>query len=149
MMNVDKRIAGFIRKNGIHYTRYADDMTFSGDFEPGMVIKFVRGVLKENKLKINYKKVRVRRPGQRQEVTGAVVNEKIQAPKEIRKKLRQSVYYIEKYGMASHLDKTENTKANHIYHLLGMANFILFLNPDDQEVRGYVEILRKYVPREE
>lgn len=147
MINVDKRISGFIKKNEIRYTRYADDMTFSGDFDPGMVIKFVRSVLQDANLKVNEKKIRIRKPGQRQEVTGVIVNEKIQAPKEMRKKLRQSVYYIEKYGLTSHLDKTENTRANHIFHLLGIANFILFLNPEDQEARGYIETLRKYLPQ--
>lgn len=149
MLSFDKRVAGFIRKHNINYTRYADDLTFSGDFEPGMVIKFIRSVLPDFGLQINEKKVRVRKPGQRQEVTGVIVNEKIQAPKEMRKKLRQSVYYIEKYGLASHLDKTENTRANHIFHLLGIANFILFLNPEDQEARNYIEMLRKYLPRRE
>ena len=81
MRGVDKRIAGFIKQKGIFYTRYADDMTFSGDFEPGMVIKFVRSVLHDVGLQINEKKLRVRRPSQRQEVTGVVVNEKIQVVK--------------------------------------------------------------------
>lgn len=144
LINVDKRISGFIRKKGIRYTRYADDMTFSGDFEPGMIIKFVRSVLQENNLLINEKKIRVRRQGQRQEVTGAIVNEKIQAPIELRKKLRQSVYYINKFGLNSHLEKTNNKNANHIDYLLGIANFILFLNPNDKEVREYIEILRKF-----
>jgi RNA-directed DNA polymerase len=98
-------------------------------------------------LQINEKKIRVRKPSQRQEVTGVIVNEKIQAPREMRRKLRQSVYYIEKFGLASHLDKTENPRANHVYHLLGIANFILFLNPKDQEVLEYREILRKYILR--
>jgi RNA-directed DNA polymerase len=149
MVGVDKRISAFTRKKEVRYTRYADDMTFSGDFEPGMLVKFVRSVLRDVDLRINYEKLRVRRPGQRQEVTGVIVNEKIQAPREVRKKLRQSVYYIEKYGLISHLDKTENTRANHIYHLLGIANFILFLNPEDQEVQSYIEILRKYLPKRE
>jgi hypothetical protein len=47
------------------------------------------------------------------------------------------------------LSNTENPRANHIFHLLGIANFILFLNPDDQDARNCVEILRKYVRREE
>ena len=45
--------------------------------------------------------------------------------------------YIQKYGLASHLEKTENLKANHIFHLLGIANFILFLNPNDKEAQNY------------
>jgi len=146
MQQTDKRISGFIKKKKIRYTRYADDLTFSGDFEPGMIIKFVKSVMNDINLRLNEKKIRVRRPGQRQEVTGVVVNEKMQAPKELRRELRQAVYYIEKYGLASHLDKTENFKANHVYHWLGIANFILFLNPKDEDALRCRELLRKHKP---
>ena len=108
----------------------------------------VADVLSGLELSVNEKKTRVRKPGQRQEVTGVIVNEKIQAPISTRKKLRQSVYYIEKYGLVSHLEKTENERANHIYHLLGIANFILFLNPEDEEAKRYKTILQSYILRE-
>lgn len=141
----DKRISSFMKKKGIHYTRYADDLTFSGDFEPGMVIKFVRSVLKDNGLKINNKKTRVQKKHQRQSVTGITVNQRMKAPREMRRNLRQSIYYIEKYGLLSHLSKIENNKANHIRHLLGIANYILFIDPDDQETRDYYELLLEYL----
>lgn len=141
----DKRISKFASAKHIRYTRYADDLTFSGDFQPGMVVKFVRSVLEEYQFKINPKKTRVQRKQQRQLVTGVVVNEKMQAPREMRRKLRQSVYYIQKYGLPSHLKKTENDKANHIRHLLGIANFILFINPEDQEVKTYARLLSQYL----
>lgn len=146
MLQTDKMIAGFIKEKKIRYTRYADDLTFSGDFEPGIVITFVKSVMNDVNLRVNEKKIRVRRPGQRQEVTGVIVNEKLQAPREMRRELRQAVYYIQKYGLASHLDKTENLKANHIYHWLGIANFILFLNPKDEDALRCREILRRYLP---
>lgn len=142
---IDKRISSFAIKRKINYTRYADDMTFSGDFEPGMLIKFVESVLKDYDLVINKKKTRVLKKHQRQLVTGIVVNEKLQAPRKMRKELRQAVYYIEKFGLSSHLEKTNNKKANHIKYLLGIANFILFINPDDREVREYVQLLSRYL----
>ncbi len=37
---VDNRIIGFTRKEGIRYTRYSDDLTFSGEFKEGKIIKF-------------------------------------------------------------------------------------------------------------
>ena len=52
---------------------------------------------------------------------------------------------IEKYGLDSHLEKTNNIKANHIRHLLGIANFIVWLNPHDQEARNYIDVLKKYL----
>lgn len=145
MTNVDKRISGFVINKKIRYTRYADDMTFSGDFNPGMVIKFVAQVLSDEGLIINDRKTRFRGKNQQQEVTGVVVNEKLQAPKVIRKQLRQAVYYIEKYGLPSHLEKTNNQRANHIRHLIGLANFILFINKEDQEARKYIDILKGYL----
>lgn len=141
----DIRISGFMKIKGVRYTRYADDMTFSGDFEPGMVIKFVKSVLKENDLKINDKKTRVQKKHQRQTVTGITVNQEMKAPREMRRSLRQSIYYMEKYGLSSHLAKTENKKANYIRHLLGIANFILFIDPEDQEARKYYELLLEYL----
>jgi RNA-directed DNA polymerase len=115
MFQADKRIANLAKKHKINYTRYADDMTFSGEFEPGMIIKFVKTVLKDYKLELNPKKTRAQKKHQRQLVTGIVVNEKMQAPRDMRRKLRQSVYYIEKYGLDSHLEKTSNKRANHIF----------------------------------
>jgi len=144
-LRLDYRIFGFSRKYKIRYTRYADDLTFSGDFEPGMVIKFVRQVLNDEKLQINEDKIRARYQHQRQEVTGVVVNRKLQAPRELRRSLRQAVYFIEKYGLASHLQATENQRANHIKHLLGIANFILFINPKDGETQKYAETLKRYL----
>lgn len=144
-IQIDKRISGFTRKRKIRYTRYADDLTFSGDFAPGMIIKFVRKVLTDEDLRINEQKIRVRKPHQRQEVTGIVVNEKLQIPREVKRKVRQAVFYIEKYGLNSHLQKIENNRANYIRHLLGITNHIIFINPHDEEAKKYRDILRGYL----
>lgn len=145
MASVDRRIIGFVKKYNIAYTRYADDLTFSGEFEPGMVIKFVKSVLSDVDLKLNENKTRYCLKNQRQEVTGITVNQKMQASKGVRKSLRQSVYYIKKFGLASHLEKTENQRVNSIRHLLGLANFILFVNPDDQETQEYKNYLKQFI----
>jgi len=145
MAPIDKRIIGFVKKYNISYTRYADDLTFSGDFEPGMVIKFVKSVLSDYNLKLNENKTKYCLKNQRQEVTGITVNQKMQACKEVRKSLRQSVYYIKKYGLVSHLEKTKDQRANSIRHLLGLSNFILFVNPEDKEVVGYRNYLIQFL----
>lgn len=147
MNRIDERIGTFTRKQGIRYTRYSDDMTFSGDFEPGMIIRFVTTVLGENGLTLNPKKTRTRYQHQQQEVTGIVVNKGLSAPKKLRRHLRQSLYYLEKYGLSDHLNYTRNERANYIPHLLGLANFILFIDPHDTEVEKYREILKSYLPR--
>ena len=38
----DEQLGQWCREHGIAYTRYCDDMTFSGDFEPSEAIRYVR-----------------------------------------------------------------------------------------------------------
>src|SRR5690625_28519 len=132
--NLDKRIAKYAIKNKIRYTRYADDITMSGDFDVGTVIRVVKSISKSEGFKINDGKTRVRTQNQQQEVTGIVVNEKLQAPRKYRRDLRQNIYYIEKHGFQSHVDFIgAKDKIAYLYTLIGMANFIININPLDEE----------------
>ncbi|MFU1795611.1 retron St85 family RNA-directed DNA polymerase [Paenibacillus azoreducens] len=141
---IDKRIANFSAKHNLRYTRYADDLTLSGDFDEGFVINCVKRILNSEGFCINEKKTRVRKQNQQQEVTGIVVNEKLQASKKYRKNLRQKMHYIKKYGFEDHISKLEiDNKIKYLYHLLGTANFILTVNPYDKEAKDSFEYLKQ------
>ena len=137
MKDFDYKIGSFCRKHKIRFTRYADDMTFSGDFDESQVISFVKKNLKDLKLTINDTKTRVRKQGQQQEVTGIVVNYKPQLAKSIRKDIRKDVYYIKKYGLQSHLTYIQEERSNYLEHLFGLINYALFINPHDEEMKKY------------
>jgi RNA-directed DNA polymerase len=134
-IRIDKRLAGFALKEKIRYTRYADDLTFSGSFRPGQVIKLVRKVLKDEGYQLNEAKTRLMERHQRQAVTGIVVNEKLQAPREMRRELRKVIFYINKFGVDSHISHIQLDKSNYVKHLLGIANHIAFVNPNDEEAK--------------
>jgi len=141
---LDNRIGNFAKKKGIRYTRYADDLTFSGDFEEGVVINFVKKVFKEYGFTINEQKTRVRLESQQQEVTGIVVNEKLQASRKYRREFRKKMFFIKKYGLNSHLEHiNENDDIKYLYHLLGTANFIINVNPNDIEVKEHYSYLKE------
>lgn len=137
----DGVLGDFCLQRKIRYTRYADDLTFSGRFVAGDVIKYVGGEMRKLDLFLNEEKTRLMRPNQRQEVTGIVVNEKIQVPRELRKELRKSVYYIRTFGIENHLARINEKRANYLNHLMGIANFILFINPSDKEARESMQFL--------
>ena len=139
----DKRISGYCLKNNIRYTRYADDMAFSGDFNPGNLIKFIERVVFDEDLNLCLKKTRLMKQHQRQEVTGIVTNDKMQVSRELRKKIRQQVYYIQKYGLGSHLSKIEEARSHYIEHLIGQVNYMLYINPDDNGIFRCKKILEK------
>lgn len=144
MKKFDFSVSNFCRNNAIRYTRYADDMTFSGDFDEIDVIRFVRNELKKMNLKLNNQKTRVRIQGQQQLITGIVVNEKTQLPKKKRKAIRQTMYYIKKYGINEHMKFKEVYKSHYLEHVMGIVNYGLFLNPKDAELIEYRSFLQNF-----
>ena len=146
----DDKIFDYCKSKNIRYTRYADDLTFSGDFNCKEVVSFIRKVLSKTSFAINDNKTKFVSRGNRQEVTGVVVNEKLQASAIYRKKIRQEVYYIIKFGVDKHLEaiKWERSIIDYLHHLLGRINFTLTINQNDSEMRKYYEyihsVLKEY-----
>ena len=132
----DELIGQWCRDQGIAYTRYCDDMTFSGNFDPAEVIRFVRLELKKMGFLLNEQKTRIQRPGQQQTVTGIVVNEKLSIPADYRSKLRQELYYCRKFGIQEHLQKIglEIPEETYRMHLLGKVNYVLQVQPEDRDL---------------
>ena len=87
--------------------------------------------------KINPDKIRLRKRNQRQEVTGIVVNEKLQVSRKDRRDFRRVLYYIDKYGLEEHLKYVGNNKNNYIYHLMGKITHASFINPNDKRLKVY------------
>lgn len=76
---IDCRLTGLARAAGAEYSRYADDLAFSGgeDFERG-VERFsthVAAILLEEGFSVNHRKTRVMRQGVRQRLAGLVANQ--------------------------------------------------------------------------
>jgi RNA-directed DNA polymerase len=92
LRGADAAIAKAASRNGIDYTRYADDLTFSGHRHTVKILPFVEKVLGQLGYKLNSKKTNIYRRGRRQMVTGLVVNEKPNLPRGALKKLRAAVH---------------------------------------------------------
>ena len=137
MQEIDESFGGLALEHKWRYTRYADDITFSGDLNIGFLIAHIKKVLYRRGFQLNSEKTRVARKNTRQEVTGVVVNQHMQIPKHDRKCIRQQVYYIKKYGIESHLSATSETRKNYIPHLLGLIEHAVFINPKDKEMQEY------------
>lgn len=91
LLSADKAIAKVAKTNKLSYTRYADDITLSGE-NPLHILPFVRDVLKGLGYEIDPRKTNIFRRGRRQVVTGLVVNDKVSVPRSVRKRLRAAVH---------------------------------------------------------
>jgi RNA-directed DNA polymerase len=84
MLGTDRLLKQYCDIRGYKVTRYADDITISnnGDLPVKAVLQDVIGFLRGTGLKVNSKKVRVKRSSGRMVVLGIVVNEKTNIPRE-------------------------------------------------------------------
>ena len=99
-------------------------------------------LLKNKGLELNYQKIRIFKKSQRQEVTGIVVNEKAQVKRSIRNNIRQDLYYINKYGIDSHLERINRTdKKTYLKELYGKILYVLQINNASEEFKKYQKII--------
>ncbi len=87
---LDARLTGMARGYGFVYTRYADDLVFSSAQGDGAIQlqKGVLQILEDENLAVNPDKVNFARRGQRQSVTGLIVNG-ARGPRPSRRDLRR------------------------------------------------------------
>ena len=100
---LDKKLYLLSKKYHCAYSRYADDITFSAnknifkaDSEFYVELKHIVEV--ECRLKINENKTRIQSRKYRQEVTGLIVNKKVNVTKRYVKQVRMWLYLWETYG---------------------------------------------------
>lgn len=143
MKDFDDELGSWCDENNITYTRYSDDMTFSGDFNPTLIIKKAKNMLSKLGFELNKKKIHVIKQNQQQKITGIVVNEKMQVERKYRKEIRKEIYYIKKYGLDSHLDKINyKDKEKYLNKLYGRILFILQIN-NNKEFINYKDYVLK------
>ena len=101
---LDRRMRGVAKRFGLHYSRYADDMTFSSMhnvYQEGSEFRIeIKRIIEEQGFKMNDKKTRLLRDGQRQEVTGLTVNNTVNVSRKYIKDLRWILHIWEKEGYA-------------------------------------------------
>lgn len=142
MYDFDETVGDFCNNKKIAYTRYCDDMTFSGDFDEREIIGFVRSELLKLGLFLKNRKTAVIPATKRQMVTGIVVNEKLNIAKEYKKNIRQEIYYIKKFGLDEHLNTRGLTdKHQYLLSLRGRIAFVLQTVPNDREFMEYQKFL--------
>ncbi|MBQ8748108.1 MAG: RNA-directed DNA polymerase [Clostridia bacterium] len=141
MRDFDEAVGKRCRALGVSYTRYCDDMTFSGDFDEGEIVPFIRDELRKRGFFLNEKKTAVVPFCRRQIVTGVVVNEKLNISADYKRKIRQEVFFLRKFGVADHLRRTASpfSEKQYLMRLLGRINYVLQISPDDAKFLDYKE----------
>lgn len=142
LLDFDEKISQYCMGNDIKYTRYADDLAFSGELNYKEIESLVKKELLSIGFELNETKTKLMRTNDPQIISGIIVNKKPQIPKRTRNKIRNEMYYIKKFGLTDHMAKTNQNKKNYLKHLLGKINYIIQINPRDKEFKEYYKYLQ-------
>lgn len=132
---LDNRLTGMAEKNGYVYSRYADDITLSTQQEDGVekipqILWQSRKIIEDESFQLHPDKLHIMRTGSRKEVTGIVVNEKINVGRKKLNQFRALLHQIEKDGVEG---KSWNSNPNVLPAIKGYANFVNMVNPQKGE----------------
>jgi RNA-directed DNA polymerase len=119
---LDKRLDGYCKKRGVTYSRYADDLAFSGSraaIHGSPFKRTVELILRDSGFPPQEKKERYMDDVVRQQVTGLVVNERPNAPRDRRRWIRQELYYLERFGIEEHLAARGSDRPNYRAYIYG------------------------------
>jgi RNA-directed DNA polymerase len=126
---VDCRLAGLARSAGAEYTRYADDLAFSGDADfERRVERFsthVAAILTEEGFSVNHRKARIMRQGVRQRLAGLVANQRVNIIRTDFDRLKATLTNCVRLGPAS-----QNREGHPLFreHLEGRVGFVESIN---------------------
>jgi retron-type reverse transcriptase len=127
---IDARLAGLAGEADAEYTRYADDLAFSGgkDFErrAERFSLHVAAILLEEGFRAHHRKTRIMRRGVRQYLTGLAVNEKVNVVRADFDRLKATLNNCIRHGAAS---QNRGQHPDFRGHLLGRVVFVEAVNP--------------------
>lgn len=127
---MDCRLQALSKSANANYTRYADDLAFSGDKQFARVARrfliHVAAIVLEEGFDVNHHKTRIMRAGSRQKLAGIIVNEKPNVQREEFDQLKAILTNCIRNGRDS------QNRSNHDHfreHLEGRLSFFESINP--------------------
>lgn len=127
---MDRRFASLANKLGISYSRYADDLVFSGELNRLPSINMVEKIISQEGFFINKSKTKIQRRGNRQLVTGLTVTNGVHVPKKYKKDIWYHLHYCKLVGPREHLKYINSNKTNYKDWLYGRICFVYSIEPE-------------------
>ncbi|MEM1032712.1 MAG: reverse transcriptase family protein [Myxococcota bacterium] len=100
---LDRRLRGLADAVGARYSRYADDLVFSGDSalsrRADRLVPVIAAIAMDERFTVQFRKTRIMRRGQRQEIGGLVVNRRPQVRRAEYDRLRAVLTNCVRHGL--------------------------------------------------
>ncbi|PWQ93570.1 reverse transcriptase family protein [Leucothrix arctica] len=135
--SLDVRLQGLAKKHGFNYSRYADDMTFSGDKTARESLRKllwgVQAIVADEGFILHPDKTRIMNKGQQQEVTGIVVNDYPSIDRKTLRRFRALLHQVEQTGIQGKSWNGVSEPEHLLRSMLGFSNFVAMVLPEKGE----------------
>lgn len=140
---VDSALSKLAHKNSIIYSRYADDLCFSGEYVPVKLKRIVSKILLSHHFNVNAKKTYYGKISGTT-ITGLkVIDNEVRVPRSFKREIRKEIYFIQKFGILGHLNKRRIRDDRYLEILRGKVNFWAFIEPEHNLPRKALAILNQ------
>jgi retron-type reverse transcriptase len=128
---LDCRLSGLAASTNVTYTRYADDLLFSGNDDFGRTVKSfavqVGAIALDEGFDVNFRKTRIMRRSTRQFAAGIVINQRTNIQRVAYDQLKATLHNCLTRGPAA---QNREARSDFRMHLLGKINWVKQLNPN-------------------
>jgi RNA-directed DNA polymerase len=139
---VDFRLSALAKVGGLSYTRYADDITFSGSSISWRLIPIISRILAENGFMVNEDKTRLVGPKGRKIITGISISSgSLKIPKETRRRLRAEVFFVQKLGVWEYVERNKIDDPVYFDRLIGRLSYWRHIEPENKFVKDSLAFL--------
>ena len=143
---MDKKLAFLSHKYGMEYTRYADDLTFSGyNINPEFILPEIRKAVNGESFALKKAKTRYINKNKRKIITGISISSgtKLTIPKAKKREIRKNVYFILTKGLAEHQKFIQSADPVYLKRLICYLSFWNMVEPDNKYVSDSIISLKK------
>lgn len=130
--SLDNRLNKLAIKHQLNYSRYADDITFSGDLDKLKNIKkTISYIIQDEKFFVNHSKTKFLKPGGKFLVTGLnIENNKVTVPRKMKREIEHHLFHCLNSGVSQHMSRAGIPNRNFKEWLLGKIAFVHSIEKD-------------------
>jgi RNA-directed DNA polymerase len=141
---LDIRLLSFAKKMNLYYTRYADDLAFSGNKINTKLIEYISNIIKDCGFEDNGDKTILQTYKGKRVLAGvSIADTEIKLPRSYKRKLRQEIHFIREYGLTSHILKLKIRHPNYLQSIIGKVTFWLNIEPNCKFALESLSYLKK------
>lgn len=144
--HLDKRLSLLASGYDLNYSRYADDIAFSGNYIPHKYISLVTNVVRDCGFHVNEEKTFLSHSKGKRILTGiSIAGDTIRIPRNFKRGLRKDVHHVLTHGYFSHVSKKKIRNPFYLESLHGRLMFWSNVEPENKTAIYYQSEIRKII----